>query len=253
MASPKPIDYLFWALKQQTNNPIRNLVLIQLCNRAGRDGSCFPSHSTIAKDCGCSVRSVKHHLIELERIGLIAVTRRVVGGMKTSSVYSFPLVNSDGQDLPNDGQDLPKGSAGDAPRRAGAALGVVQEMPIETPIIKHPVKHPIKHTPLPPSEFDDFYEAYPKKVGRADAEKAWKKLNPQPALINRIMHDIVQRVERGHWCTGKDKQFIPGPAPYLNGQKWTDEIIPRPDFKPGADFDFNDVVDLNEVLKIERR
>lgn len=84
--------------------------------------------------------------------------------------------------------------------------------------------------------FEDFYSAYPKKVGRPEALKAWKKLNPSPALINRILLDISQRIEQGAWCTGAGKAFIPGPAPYLNQEKWTDEIIPRPDFKRPQDF-----------------
>jgi uncharacterized protein YdaU (DUF1376 family) len=84
--------------------------------------------------------------------------------------------------------------------------------------------------------FDDFYSAYPKKVGRDDALKAWKKLSPSPELINHIIADIGLRVERGAWCTGKGKAYIPGPAPYLNQKKWMDEIIPRPEFKPAQDF-----------------
>ena len=84
--------------------------------------------------------------------------------------------------------------------------------------------------------FDDFYSAYPKKVGRDDAFKAWKKLNPDTPLINRILDDIKNRVEQGAWCTGSGKAFIPGPAPYLNQKKWLDEIIPRPEFRAPQDF-----------------
>jgi len=84
--------------------------------------------------------------------------------------------------------------------------------------------------------FDEFYEAYPKKVGRDDALRAWKKLKPDQDLITHIMWDIDQRVRLGAWCTGKGKAFIPGPAPYLNQKKWRDEIIPRPEFKPPQDF-----------------
>lgn len=84
--------------------------------------------------------------------------------------------------------------------------------------------------------FNEFYDAYPKKVGRDDALRAWKKLKPDQDLITHIMWDIDQRVRLGAWCTGKGKAFIPGPAPYLNQKKWRDEIIPRPEFKPKQDF-----------------
>jgi len=84
--------------------------------------------------------------------------------------------------------------------------------------------------------FEDFWEAYPKKIGKEDALKAWKKLKPSDSLVKGILFDIHQRVSLGHWCTGKGKAYIPGPAPYLNQKKWQDEIIPRPDFKQPQDF-----------------
>jgi len=179
---------------------------------------------------------VKYQLAELEKAGLIVITRRAVDGMKTSSIYSFPLASTDRQEVPNDRQEMHKVVQEVPNGSARGALGVVQEVPIETPIIKHPIKHPIKHTPVIPTEFDFFYESYPKKTGRAAAEKAWSKLKPHPALVSRIMIDIVQRVEQGAWCTGRGKGYIPGPAPYLNQAVWTDEIIPRPEFKPQIDY-----------------
>ncbi len=93
----------------------------------------------------------------------------------------------------------------------------------------------IKYTPVVDG-FQAFYDAYPKHTGRDDALRAWKKLKPDSSLINLIMTDIHRRVEEGHWCTGKGKAYIPGPAPYLNQKKWQDEIIPRPDFKQPQDF-----------------
>ena len=94
----------------------------------------------------------------------------------------------------------------------------------------------VKYTETGVVGFEDFYDSYPKKVGKDDALKAWKKLNPNENLIKGILLDIQQRVAMGHWCTGKGKAYIPGPAPYLNQKKWRDEIIPRPDFKLPQDF-----------------
>jgi len=84
--------------------------------------------------------------------------------------------------------------------------------------------------------FEEFYVTYPKKVGKDDALKAWKKLDPSPSLVNQIFTDIRKRIDCGAWCTGAGKAYIPGPATYLNKKKWTDEIIPRPEFKPHVDF-----------------
>lgn len=222
----KPADYLFWAVKQQTGNPLRNLILIQLCNRAGKDGACWPSHETISKDCGCSERAVRDHLPVLEKLGLINLENRNKEGMKTSSKYTFPLATADRQEVPNVRQMVPN-------RSANGSKHDRQEMPI---------KHPISNTQqlnthiTPVVPFDSFYSAYPKKTKRAAALKAWNKLSPGQALINRIMQDIVNRVEQGAWCTGQGKQYIPDPSTYLNGNRWEDDIIPRPEFKPKTDY-----------------
>ena len=223
----KPADYLFWAVKQQTGNQLRNLILIYLADHMGKDG-CFPSQTTIAERANCSRMSVSTHIKKLQDMGLVSIENRFKDRAKTSNKYTFPPMESDVNvvDIPSksDLQGMQTSITG------GSELGLHK-----TPIVKHPTKHPVKHTPIVPSAFDVFYDNYPKKSGRKEALKAWNKLAPSEALIIRIMRDIVNRVEQGHWCTGSGKQYIPGPAPYLNQERWTDEIIPNPDFKPSPE------------------
>lgn len=71
--------------------------------------------------------------------------------------------------------------------------------------------------------FDVFYERYPRKTGRQDAEKAWIKLDPSHELIEEI-HAAVER-QKGweSWQSG----YIPHPATFLNGRRWEDEEPPR--------------------------
>lgn len=78
------------------------------------------------------------------------------------------------------------------------------------------------------SRFDDFWSVYPRKVSKATASKAWAKLKPDDSLCATILADVKQRVS-GEW-KGKDVQYIPYPATYLNGKRWQDE---RPDDTPG--------------------
>jgi hypothetical protein len=231
----KPADYLFWAVKQLTGNTLRNHILIILADIKGHKG-CYPSHTTVAERCGCKRNAVVRHMKILESEGWVTVQRRGSGGMQTSNDYTL--------NLDREAVSLEYNAVSE---RDNPCIPKIQPLyPIdtppcipeihETPSIKHPSKHPVKHTPLPPSGFDEFYSAYPKKADRQGAEKAWNKLNPDHALIIRIHKDLIDRVERGHWCTAKGKVYIPGPAPYLNGHKWQDEIIPRPEFKPKTDY-----------------
>jgi len=247
----KPADYLFWAVKQQTGNSLRNLILIILADHyAGRQGSCYPSHATIAKRCDCSARAVRTQIAILEKDGWISVERRSVDGMKTSSIYTLPLANTDRKQIPNDRNIIPMGTEANSvgvrklvPK--GTELNAYKT-PNETPIIKHP----IKHTPIPPNSFDEFYQLYPRHIGRKNAEKAWSKLDPQEGLVNRIMMDIAERVERGHWLPEKKMQFIPHPSTYINGIRWEDAVIPDQDFKQPQDFSklAREAQDLTENL-----
>lgn len=224
-AKVQSADYLFWAVKQQTGNQLRNHILIILADhRNAKTGQCDPSHSTIAKRVGCTDRSVREHIAALEKSGLIAVQRRSKEGLKTSSQYSFPLVIPDRKEIPNDRNVVPIGTEGDS-------VGVRKELPI-----KHQYLNTKLNTITPIVPFDTFYDSYPRKTGKQAAEKAWKKLSPSPALIDRIMRDIAERVEKGHWCTGPGKKYIPGPGPYLNQHRWEDEIIPAVSNQPKTDY-----------------
>jgi hypothetical protein len=223
----QPAEYLFWAVKQQTGNNLRNLILIQLADHMGQRG-CFPSYATIAKRAGCCRQSAITHVKSLGADGYLTKQKRAKNGMSSSNDYSLNLAMSGVQEI-----DHP--STNDVPRSTGDGLGVVQQMYPETPIVKHPKKHPVKHTPLVPSRFDEFYNKYPKKVGRKQAQKAWDNLKPLPALINRIVDDVEKRVSLGDWDLNR-KQYIPNPSTYLNGQKWEDDIIPGTQVKPTTDY-----------------
>lgn len=71
--------------------------------------------------------------------------------------------------------------------------------------------------------FDDFWKLYPRKVAKQNAFKAWRKIGAEDsqALIDSIMANVRQRIN-GEW-KGKDVQYIPYPATYLNQRRWEDE------------------------------
>lgn len=67
------------------------------------------------------------------------------------------------------------------------------------------------------AEFDQFWNCYPKKVGRGAAEKAWLK-----AIAVTTAEEITRVVQAYPW--GEDKQFIPHPATWLNQRRWQDDF-----------------------------
>lgn len=66
--------------------------------------------------------------------------------------------------------------------------------------------------------FEVFYSAYPRKVNRGQAEKAWLKLKPSDELLNQIL--LALEWQKQKWS---DPQYIPHPATYLNCKRWLDE------------------------------
>lgn len=74
-------------------------------------------------------------------------------------------------------------------------------------------------------QFEVFWETYPRKVAKADAEKAWRKIDPDQPLFEQIMSGLRLAVDSAGWR--KDNgQFVPHPATWLNGKRWTDMPAP---------------------------
>jgi hypothetical protein len=79
------------------------------------------------------------------------------------------------------------------------------------------------HPPNPPAlGFDIFWKSYPKKLGKGDAEKIWKKIKPTSALVEQMLQAIELQKLSTQW-TKDGGQFIPYPATWLNQKRWEDE------------------------------
>lgn len=70
--------------------------------------------------------------------------------------------------------------------------------------------------------FQEFYDAYPRHIARGTAERAW------PAAVSKagsaaVLCDAALAFRRK--CVGKDENYIPHPATWLNGARWQDEDL----------------------------
>lgn len=71
--------------------------------------------------------------------------------------------------------------------------------------------------------FAEFWQAYPKRKKKGDAEKAFKKIKPTQELHDKIMFAISKAKQSKDWL--KDNgQYIPYPATWLNAKCWEDEL-----------------------------
>ena len=72
----------------------------------------------------------------------------------------------------------------------------------------------------PPSPFERFWLAYPRKVGKADARKAFAKVK---VPVETLLSAIDQQKSSEQWTTDNGR-FIPNPATWLNQGRWEDEL-----------------------------
>jgi len=72
------------------------------------------------------------------------------------------------------------------------------------------------------TRFSRFWEAYPRKVSKANAEKAWAKINPDDELTEKIISAIgtAKRLDERF----RETRFTPHPASWLNARSWENEF-----------------------------
>lgn len=75
-------------------------------------------------------------------------------------------------------------------------------------------------------DFSAFWQAYPKKVGKGAAEKAFKKIRGAKQLLPAMLSAIAVQAKTDQWQRDNG-QYIPNPSTWLNQRRWEDEA-PRP-------------------------
>ena len=94
----------------------------------------------------------------------------------------------------------------------------------------------IDNPPIPPkgdSSFDRFWSAYPKKVGKEAARKAFAKAK---APLD-VMLSAIDRQKNSQQWKRDNGQYIPNPATWLNQGRWDDEVQGQaPKVYRGEDF-----------------
>ncbi|ELF6206787.1 helix-turn-helix domain-containing protein [Pseudomonas putida] len=119
------MELMVKAMKTKVGNPLRKLVLIKLADNANDMGECWPSYQHVADQCEIARSTVKSHIRELEKAGLVRREYRRKGELNQSNLFHL---NLDGGFSPAPGggaaDDLPRsaenpgGSADDLPRAA---------------------------------------------------------------------------------------------------------------------------------------
>lgn len=90
-------------------------------------------------------------------------------------------------------------------------------------------KATVRATPAP-SRFDEFWQSYPNKKGRKDAERHWKREGCDAVADALLAHVALMQREDTDWLRGA----IPMGSTYINGRRWEDQPKRDKAATPGA-------------------
>lgn len=214
------------AMKIKVGNPLRKLVLLKLADNASDQGECWPSYQHIAEQCEIARSTVKVHIRELEKSGLLRREFRRNGELNQSNVFHLTL---DGGAADDRG-----GAAGNPPGAADARGGGAAENP-RTSHSFEPVKEPKPMCTSSTDGFEKFWKLYPKKKSRKDALKAWNKLNPDADQQVVMITALAKHCASLDWIKANG-QYIPNAATWLNGERWHDALQPATGATQGSAF-----------------
>lgn len=68
-------------------------------------------------------------------------------------------------------------------------------------------------------EFEEFWNTYPRKIGKEAARKEWLRLKPD---LEKVKKSLGWQRSCKEW-TSDDGRYIPYPSKYLTEQRWEDE------------------------------
>ena len=106
-----------------------------------------------------------------------------------------------------------------------AKLRVPQlELPVPQPKVASPATLVASPATRSADLFEEFWQAYPKKVGKKPVLAKWKARGLD-RLADVIIADVKRRVKMDRqWLEG----YVPHPITYINQDRWEDEMQTRP-------------------------
>lgn len=82
---------------------------------------------------------------------------------------------------------------------------------------------------LTPAAFERFWQAYPRKVARTQAQRAWRKVTE--AEVEAVLSGLDAWKKSTQWA---DVDYVPYPATWLNRQQWKDKPTEGSNGRTGA-------------------
>lgn len=223
-----------WDRSTHSGNAL--LMLLAIADFADDEGRSYPSVSTLATKCRLQLRGAQRLLAELRASGELRI--ELNAGPKGCNRYTVTPPKPLHDDAPLHGgaplhhdapmhQDAPlhDDARGDAPPCAIPLHGGAPEPSLnhqEPPSIARSPSRPKRKVQSEHPLFAEFYGAYPLKVNRPAALKAFAELNPDAPTLKAMLAAIVSQGLADR-CSAGEARFVSHPANWLNGRRWEDQ------------------------------
>lgn len=193
-------------------SPSEKLLLLVLANYADEHMKCWPSQRRLAEDTCLTDRTVRALLSAMEQRGVISRTQRDRDdGSRSSDVITLHFAGVvhavSGAQISGGAETISGGVRKQLPGGAEMVSGLTTFEPSLEPS-KEPEGEPVG--------FVAWWEAYPKKVAKGQARKAYRS--------------AMKKAKAGELLTAlaayefpPESRFVPHPATWLNGECWLDD------------------------------
>lgn len=195
---------------QDPNLSMRGLGL--LVRLLSRPDNWETNSELLAREFDCGREQMRAVLGELRDLGYMKLVKSQDAKGHWSSQW-FVLEEPEQKDL---SPPLPKLGQPEPGNRVLGEPDAITKTDYKEPIPKKP-----RAALADPVLFDAFWKAYPKKVGKDAAKKAFDKRKPDGKLLDDMLRAVAQQKQTPGWIKD-DGQFVPNPATWLNQGRWMD-------------------------------
>ena len=199
----------------------KKAILMYMADKASDDGSgIWVSKKNMAADLEMTDRAVRIHIKDMIAMGILveAGQRQCKTGYTVDYTINVDVVGSLGSTREATEQHAPLNDVHPYP--------CMSFTPTPEPRSPKPSIEPSiePYTSSKDDEvnyyFDQLWEMYPRKIGKGQARKAYVAASKKIDFF-----DLLPKLE-AYVATldGKDKQYMPHLATWLNGERWADEV-----------------------------
>lgn len=220
------VEAMTWAF-QVPLPPCPKSVLVSLANRADEDFYCWPGMHDLELRTGWKRRAIQQAIQLLVEKKLLSVSPRWDGnGQQMTNLYRLnPTTIGCVEGAPHAplGMHQVRGEgAPHAPKSSSESSSEqsIEQSPQSPPVGGTLVVADMSSSEFHQSEFENFWRAYPKRVGKKAAFRAWHKARDRP-----LLPEIIAAVERAKESRDWKRGYIPNPATWLNQGRWMDEEL----------------------------